>query len=249
MDFPNNASWVHNAVMDALTAENPGIGLYSETGLHGSLKALYAAEPGARVEVRVFGKVVDVLLPGEFVEIQTRNLGSICAKVQRLACNGPVRVVYPIPVVTTIRRLDPASGAIVSERRSSARRDLYSAFDELVHATDIVASPNVRVDLVLVRAVENRQRDGRGSWRRRGDRILSRDLEAIVETVSLETSAEWLSLIPSDLPHPYDSRSLGEALAITPFRARKILYTFCRAGLLRDAGRQGRRKLYARSYQ
>jgi len=230
--------------MENLAAESPGIGLYSETGLHASLKARYAAVPGARVEVRVAGRVVDVVLPGEFVEIQTRSLGSIATKIMRLACVGPVRVVHPIAVSTTIRRIDPGSGELQSERRSNARRDLYSAFDELVRASDLVASPNVILDFVLVKVVETHIRDGGRSWRRKGERVLARELQEILETRSLESREDWLGLIPSTLAQPYDSETLGWALGIQPVRARKILYTYCRAGLLRELGMRGRRKLY-----
>jgi hypothetical protein len=230
--------------MEQLVAENPGIGLYSETGLHASLKARYATAPEARMEVRVAGRVVDVVLPEGFVEIQTRSLGSVATKIMRLACVGPVRVVHPIAVSTTIRRIDPGSGELQSERRSNARRDLYSAFDELVRASDLVASPNVTLDFVMVRVVETRIKDGSGSWRRRGDRVMARELEEILETRSLESREDWLGLIPSTLAQPYDSETLGWALGIQPVRARKMLYTFCRAGLLREAGLRGRRKLY-----
>ena len=230
--------------MENLVAENPGIGLYSETGLHGALKARYAAAPGARVEVKVAGRVVDVVLPGEFVEIQTRSLGSIATKIMRLACVGPVRVVHPIAVSTTIRRIDPESGELQSDRRSNARRDLYSAFDELVRATDLVASPNVTLDFVLVKVVETRMRDVSRSWRRRGDRVLARELDEILETRCLESRRDWLGLIPPTLAQPYDSEILGKALGIHPLRARNILYTYCRAGLLVEAGSRGRRKQY-----
>lgn len=233
--------------MEKLVAENPGIGLYSETGLHASLKARYASVPGARVEVRVAGRVVDVVLPDEFVEIQTRSLGSITTKILRLACVGPVRVVHPIAISTTIRRINPENGELQSERQSNARRDLYSAFDELVRASDLVASPNVTIDFVLARVVETRIKDGSGSWRKRGDRVVARELEQILNTHSLESREDWLGLIPSTLEEPYDSETLGWALGIQPIRARKILYTYCRAGLLREVGLRGRRKQYKAS--
>jgi hypothetical protein len=226
-------------------AESPGIGLYAERGLHAALKALYAARPGARLEVRVAGKVVDVVLPDELVEVQTRNLGSIVDKVLHLACLMPVRVVHPIVAETVIERIDPADGSVSSTRRARTRRDLYSLFDELVKASLLVASPNVRFEVHLVRARELRIRDGSGSWRRRGDRVLSRDLAAVLSTTRLESRADWLSLIPAALDEPFDSASLGAALGIAAPRARKLLYTYAKAGLLRDAGKAGRRKLYA----
>lgn len=227
-----------------LVAESAGIGLYAEHGLHAALKLAYAGQPGARLEVPVAGKVVDVVLPDELVEIQTRNIGSITEKILHLACTGPVRVVHPIVIDTVIERLDPTDGSLVSSRRARTRRDFYSLFDELVHAPLLVGSPNVRFDVVLVRVRELRVRDGSGSWRRRGDRVLSRDLSDVVSTSSLNSRADWLALIPAALVPPYDSATLGAALGISAPRARKILYVLARAGLLREAGVSGRRKLY-----
>lgn len=229
-----------------IVAESPGIGLYAERGLHAALKVAYASAPGARLEVRIAGKVVDVALPDEVVEVQTRNIGSIAEKVLHLACVVPVRIVHPVVVETIIERIDPADGSVASSRRAKTRKDLYSAFDELVRAPLVVASPNVRFDIALVRVRELRVRDGSGSWRRRGDRVLSRDLECVVGTTSLDTRDDWLALIPASLAEPYDSVALGAALGIGSVRARKILYTYAKAGLLSVTGKAGNRKLYGR---
>ena len=227
-----------------LVAESPGIGLYAERGLHAALKAVYASRPGARLEAAVAGRIVDVVLPGELIEVQTRNIGAIAEKILHLACVMPVRIVHPIVVETEIQRLDPADGSLASTRKAKTRRDFYSLFDELVRASLLVASPNVRFDVVQVRVREVRLRDGSGSWRRRGDRVLSRDLQEIVSTRSLDTRADWLGLMPPGLGRLYDSSSLGAALGIPAHRARKLLYTYARAGLLREAGKAGNRKLY-----
>lgn len=227
--------------------EKPGIGVYAETGLHAALKAVYAARsPEARVEACVAGKIVDVVLPDEFVEVQTRDLHSLVGKVLALADLKPVRIVHPVLAEKLIERLDPKSGSLVSRRQSPAHRDIYSVFDELVHASRLVADPKIRFDIVFVRAIEQRVRDGAGSWRRRGDRILSRELAEIISTKSFTTRADWLALIPNDLAEPYDSTRLGDALAIGSHRARKIIYTFAKAGLLQEIDRQGRHKRYIR---
>ena len=85
-----------------------------------------------------------------------------------------------------------------------------------------------------------------GSWRRKGDRTLGRELDEVIETLSLDGPLDWLALLPggASRDEPWDSAALGDALGIRPERARKILYTFAKAGLMEPFGKAGRRKLY-----
>ncbi len=228
-------------------AEHAGINLYAEGSLHAELKRRLAG-PGDRFEVPVDGKVVDLVkADGELLEVQTVGLGKLAPKVLYLAARGHrVRVVYPIAVETRIRRLNPDSGELVSERRSPKHGDIYQLFDELVHASALIAAPRVSFEVVFVRDAVLRVRDGSGSWKRRGDRTADRMLEELLSSRRLTTRSDWLSLIPRDLATPFDSRGLGEALGVAPERVRKLLYAYARAGLLVEVGRAGRRKLYAR---
>jgi hypothetical protein len=229
-------------------AEFSGINLYAEQSLHAQLKS-YLAAPGDRLEARVEGRVVDLVRSsGELVEVQTGNLGKIVPKVLALAALGrSVRVVHPVAAEREIRRLDPKTEELVSTRRSPKRGDLYSAFDELVKAPGLIASRNVTLEVLLVRTAEIKTRDGSGSWRRRGDRIVDRELVEVLSSRSFRTRGQWLALIPKSLPPPWSSSSLGAKLGIGPDRARKILYCLARAGLLIEGGRDGRRKLYERA--
>jgi hypothetical protein len=228
-----------------IVAEFSGINLYAEMSLHAQLKS-YLASPGDRLEARVEGKVVDLVRSGgELVEVQTGNLGKIVPKVLSLTSAGKrVRVVYPVAAEREIRRLDPKTEELVSTRRSPKRGDLYSVFDELVKATALIASRNVTVEILLVRTAEIKTRDGSGSWRRRGDRTIDRELVEVLSSRSFRTKGQWLAIIPKSLPQPWSSPTLGAALGISPERARKVLYCLSRAGLIVDAGKEGRRKTY-----
>lgn len=227
-------------------AERAGINLYSEQSLHSQLKEAYA-EAGDRLESPVLGKVVDLVKSdGELVEVQTKSLGKIAAKVLALAAAGHrVRIVHPVSVETSIRRIDPATGEHLSTRRSPKRGDVYSVFEELVHASGLIAARNVSLEVVLVKTIETRSRDGSGSWRRRGDRTADRELAEILSSRVFSSRADWLRLIPRSLEPPWSSGSLGEALGIDATRARQILYCFAKAALVSEEGREGRRKLYS----
>ena len=231
--------------MNDFVAECSGINLYAEHSLHAQLKA-YLAAPGDRLEARVEGRVVDLVRSGgELVEVQTAGLGKIVPKVLALAAAGNrVRVVHPIVVEKVIRRLDPKTEELLSTRKSPKRCDLYDIFEELTRASPLIASRNVTVEALLVKTAEVKVRDGSGSWWRKGDRTVDRELIEVLSSRSFRTKSQWLSLIPKSLPPPWSSAALGEALGIEPDRARKILYCLARAGLLSEAGKDGRRKAY-----
>jgi hypothetical protein len=226
-------------------AERAGINLYSEHSLHASLKE-HLAGPGDRLEALVGGRVVDLVrADGELVEVQTGGLGKIVPKVLALARAGHrVRVVHPVAAEREIRRLDPRTRELLSVRRSPKRGDVFSVFDELVKASGLIASRNVTVEVLLVRIAEVKTRDGTGSWRKRGDRTVDRELVEVLSSRSFRTRGQWLALLPKGLAPPWTSAALGDALGIAPDRARKILYCLARAGLLAEAERQGRRKAY-----
>jgi hypothetical protein len=234
--------------MEGFAAEKEGINLYAEYSLHEELKK-YLASPGDRLEAPVEGKVIDLVRSGgELVEVQTRQLGKIAGKVLALAGKGyKVRVVHPIELERQVRRLDPVTEEVLSTRKSPKRGDLYALFDELVHAPGLIAARNVTIEALMVKSVETKTRDGTGSWRRKGDRTVDRELAGIVSSRSFRTKSQWLALIPKSLPAPWTSPSLGEALGIKPERARKLLYCFCRAGLLAEAGKVGRAKAYEKA--
>jgi hypothetical protein len=224
-----------------------GIGVYAESGLHAELKR-HLAGPDDAFEVAIEGKIIDLVRQGpageELVEVQTKRLDKIAPKVLALAKGHKVRVVHPVPVEILIVRLDPVTGKVLSERKSPKRGDLFSIFDELVRAPSLIAARNVTLEILLVRSRELRTRDGSGSWRRRGDKTLSRDLEEVVSSTVFATRRDWLKLIPRGLEAPWTSQSLGEALGIGADRARKILYSYVRAGLVAELGKDGRRKIY-----
>lgn len=231
-----------------MVAEKAGINLYSEYSLHAQLKERLAG-PGDRLEASVGGKVVDLVrADGELVEVQTGHLGQIVPKVLALAASGHrVRVVYPISVEREIRRLDPKTGELLSVRRSPKRGDLYHLFDELVKASGLVAAKGVTVEALFVRSSETKTRDGSGSWRRRGDRTIDRELLEVLDSRSFRTRSQWLALLPKGLPEPWTSASVAEALGASSDAARKLLYCLCRAGLIVEAGKSGRHKAYGKA--
>ncbi len=245
-------------------AERAGINLWSEYGLHAQLK-LWAAQnlsraarnlsraarsdaPSPRFEVPVLGRVVDLVLPdGEIVEIQTSKLGSIQEKAIYLAGAGHrVRIIHPVIARSVVVRLDPETGEVLSRRKSPKRRDFWSVFDEMVHAPLLLSTPGIVVEVLSVEVEDLRMLDGAGSWRRKGDSLLDRRLSAVRESRVMACPADWLALLPAE-EGSWTTESLSESLGIATSAARKILYTFTKAGYLAGAGKAGRFKRYCRA--
>jgi hypothetical protein len=227
--------------------ETEGINIYSEGALHASLKKHIFRE-GDRLEVAIGGKVVDLVRAnGDLVEIQTKRLDRIVDKVLGLAQFGHVHVVLPLAVETLIHRIDPATGELLATRKSPRHCDIYYIFDEMVRATSLIGAENVTIEACFVKIQEFRTRDGTGSWRRKGERTVARELLEVLETRRFDSKMEWLRILPESATAPdtvWDSASLASALAIAPARARKILYSLRKADILLDLGKLGTRKTF-----
>lgn len=219
------------------------IGQLNETDLHEQLKCIYAGEHG-RMETDVDGFVVDVVLPHELVEIQTRGLGKLRRKIERLREDHQLRIVYPVAVRTQLIKLN-ANGAVISSRRSPKRGRLESVFRELTSLADLLPHENVTMEIVLVEAAERRIDDGKGSWRRRGVSILSRALTNVRETVALHTAADYLTLLPPGLPHEFTNRDLSAASSLPYGLVQPMTSSFRKMGLITICGKRGRELVYA----
>ena len=220
------------------------IGELNETGLHEDLKRLYA--DGARTEVEIDGYVVDVLRDDEIIEIQTRHLAKLEAKLRHLARTRRVRLVHPVAASTVIVKIG-TSGEVISTRRSPRRGRLEDAFREITTIAPILPRRNITVEVVLVEVVEERRDDGAGSWRRKGVSITGRRLERVVTSHRFRTGADYLSMLPAGLPDPFTNADVG-ALAGLPYRQVQPLTSSLRKmGLIEITGRRGSEILYRRA--
>ena len=219
------------------------IGRLNETDLHEQIKHLYAGPDGA-TEVTVDGWVVDAVVGGELVEIQTRGFRKLRRKIEALCPTHRLRIVHPVAVETTIIRID-GGGAVISSRRSPRRGRVEEVFREIGWIADLLPHPAITVEAVLVRVVETRIDDGRGSWRRRGVSVVSRALGAVDETRSFTTAADYLSILPSPLPRRFTNQDLEALTGLGYTTVQPITNALRKMGLLRVLGKEGRRQLLA----
>jgi hypothetical protein len=220
-----------------------GIGELNESSLHSWLKAWYAADGGAS-EVPVGRYVADaVLADGRVVEIQTGRLGKIRDKLAAMLELRPVRLAFPIAVEKHLVVYDAEGRDVLYRRRSPKRGSVLLMVDELVGLARLLARPGFEVEVLLTREEEVRRKDGSGPWRRKGVARVDRRVLAVVGRRLFRGPADWAALLPAGCPPRFDHRELAAALRVPLERARRVSYCLRAAGVLRVAGRDGRRFL------
>jgi hypothetical protein len=214
----------------------------TEQSLHNQLKDRYAGM-GGTVEAAVDGYVVDVVVGGTLLEIQTGNFGAIRQKIHDLLGGHRVRLVHPVPLNKWIVRLDTRGGQ-TSRRRSPKKGRVEEVFYELVHTPELIGHPGLELEVVMVDAEELWADDGRGSWRRRRWSIADRRLLSVVESRVFTDPGDYLGLVPEALRPGFTAADLARESVLRSGLAQKMVYSLRKAGLLEPAGRRGRSNLY-----
>jgi hypothetical protein len=209
-----------------------------ETTLHADLKEIYRME-GGLVETWVDGYLIDVVKPDLLVEIQTRSFGALKQKLDHLLADHPVRIVHPIAKEKFIilRSMD---GNVVWRRRSPKRGKIVDLFYELVYIAKWASHPNFSFEVLLTSEDEQRIKDGRGSWRRKGVSIQDRRLNRIIERHLFLSTKDYRLLLPEPLEVPFTNNQLAEILSIPHHLASKMTYTLTQIGVLEIVGKSGR---------
>ena len=218
-----------------------GIGSLNETPLHRALKA-HVAPPGSRFEVDVGGYVIDVVAPDMLIEIQTRSVGKMRAKLGALLPQYRLRLVIPVAGCRWIVKNLP-DGA-VSRRRSPKRAGLLDVFHELVAVPELLAHPNLEIEVVVTEETENRSHVAGKAWRRRGWVTTGRDLVAVRESMVFTAPRDLLTLLPAALPCEFTTKDLSGATGVTLRLAQRIVYCLLRLDLIARASKVGRLQSY-----
>ncbi|HEU4895430.1 MAG TPA: hypothetical protein VFT85_06300 [Acidimicrobiia bacterium] len=219
------------------------IGTLRERPLHASLKDWYA-RPGDQVECPVEGFVIDLVRDDLLIEIQTRSFSSMKRKLTSLLELGHrVRIVHPIAIDRWIVKIDE-SGTVLGRRRSPKHGDPTDVFAELVSFPELLAHPNLEIDLVLTNEDEIRRHDPDMAWRRRGWIVVERHLLEVVESLPLRDVGDITALIPAGVPDPFTTADLADALGRPRRAGQQMAYCLARAGILNIAGKRGKSVLY-----
>ncbi|MBN1352853.1 hypothetical protein JXJ21_25920 [candidate division KSB1 bacterium] len=222
------------------------IGTKNEKSLHAAIKEMISL-PGDQLEVRVDGYIIDIVRDDLLIEIQTRNFSSISFKLRRLIQNHKLRLVYPIPQLKRIIRIDPSNHEIISSRKSPRSRGLIDIFDELVRIPHLICHDNFSLEVLLIEEEEIRCNDGEGSWRRKGVSIIDRQLISVLGQVEFRTRRDFLRFVPDRLNQPFTNREIAEETGISIHQSRRVSYTLKKMGVLTEVGRKGNELLFEKA--
>jgi hypothetical protein len=218
------------------------IGVLNEGPLHAALKSAYAAH-GGEMEVSVDSFVADAVRGGVMYEIQTGSFSGLGRKLATLADIGPVVLVHPIAQTTTI--VKEAAGAKPKRRKSPLHGEPIHIVNELVYIPQLLNHPNFSVEVVMteeesVRQFDKAKRRGRGGWRTVERRLLS-----LGDGQRLSAMEDLFEFLETDLPEPFTTRHLADALRQSLDIAQKMAYCLRHSGVTKIVGKQGNSLLYA----
>jgi hypothetical protein len=209
-----------------------------ETTLHRQLKERYATE-GALVEQRLGRYRIDVVRPGELVEIQLASLTAIRDKVAALLKKHRVLLVKPIVVRKHLVKLRRAGGKEVSRRRSPKQGTLLDLFDELVHFTRVFPHRRLTLEVLLIEIEERRYPGhGRRRWRRDNDhQVEDQRLVEVHGAHAFRTPADLCRMLPPALPQPFHTGHIAEHLGVARWIAQRMAYCLRETGAIRSVGK------------
>jgi len=216
------------------------------TELHLALQRHYAGETGL-IEAELDGYRADVLRDGVIYEIQTASLSSIRRKLQDLSRRHRVVLVVPLAAEEVIVRVDPQSGEELSARRSPRRARVTDIFEELLYLAPLLRRDNLALEVVMTVQRELRRDDGAGSWRRKGVSVIGHELVEIVATHRFKRPADFLDLLPPELPARFTVADLARAAEVRRWMAGRMAYGLRKLGAIRKVGKRGNAFVYRRA--
>lgn len=218
------------------------VGTLREKPLHAALKRWYT-EDGDRIEAPIDGFVIDLVRGRQLIEIQTRGFSSMKRKLANLVDAHPVHLVYPIPAVKWIVKVDDV-GEVISRRRSPKRSAAVDVFAELVSFPHLVGHPHFSLEVLLIHEEEVRRFDGEKAWRRKGWVVEERRLLEVVDRLTIDSPEALRTLLPEELPQEFTTADLAEALGRPRRLAQQMTYCLRHVGVIGVVGKSGNAIVY-----
>lgn len=192
------------------------INTYNESNLHNTLKTMYAVNYEGKTELKKNGYIYDVITKkDEIYEIQTANLSKLLPKLLSTLENGyKITVVYPLIITKTIILYD-TDGNIIYKRKSPKKGNIYNLFDELTGIYPVLLNKNFTLEVLEITMKEERIKTTQPIQTKNNRRRFKKDwyktnkkLEDILSTKRFNTSDDYISLLPENLPETFCAKDL-----------------------------------------
>ena len=222
-----------------------GINTFNENPLHLALKE-WCAGPDAEFEVPLDGYIIDAIVDGVLIEVQTRNFTQMRSKLKKLVESHPVRLVHPVSYEKWIVRQDP-EGKRLSRRKSPKRGRMEEVFRELVTFPQLMAERNFSLEVVLIQEEEIRVVDGKRRRRGRDFRRDERRLLKVLDSRLFMQPRDMAALIPDSVDEPFTTSDIANACNMPRFLAQKMAYCLREMGAIVPLARRKTGIRYTRS--
>ena len=146
----------------------------------------------------------------------------------------------------------PSGGSVAAKllrrRRSPKRGHIYDIFDELIYFTRVFPHRNLVIEVPLINIEEWSYPTPPSKKRRRRPpkkyTVEDQRLVEVIDTYQFRAASDLCSLLPSDLPQPFDTAQLAEAMETKRWIAQKVAYCLRHMKAIKMAGKKGNAMLY-----
>ncbi len=228
--------------MAAKENNNPHIGTLNERSLHASLKK-HLTQKGDQVEVKLENYVIDLMRGETLIEIQTRSFAAMRRKLEYLLPQYKIKLYHPIAAKKWIVRVN-RDGTFLKRRRSPRKGSVFDIFNELLSLRSVALHPNFELHILMIEVEEVWKDDGKGSWRKKFWSVHDHLLLKVTEDCCLNDSADYLALLPDNLPETFTNADLITAQKCSKRMAGKATYALREMGLIEQIGIQNRYHMF-----
>jgi hypothetical protein len=223
---------------------NRKIGTLGEKTLHAVLKYFYEPDVAFQ-EVKVGPYVADIAREGAIVEIQTRAFDRLREKLSFYLSEGfVVTVVYPIPAIKWICKVNETNGELLEKRKSPKKGTVFDVMPELYKIKPLLGHKNLDFEILLLEVQDIRRVTGK----RKGKKQKTERFECIPLTL-LERRRfgcwhGYQDFLPDQLPETFTSTTFSELTHLSVSKASLTLNLLLSVGLVERIGKEGRSYLY-----
>ncbi len=223
--------------------ERAGIGTYGEKTLHAVLK--HYLEPDASChEVKTGGFVADIYRESGIIEIQTRSFNTLRRKLAAFLEVSTVTVAYPVARTKWLTWLDRETGEVTKKRKSPKTGSPCEAFYELYKIKQLLTHPNLRLLILMLDIEETRNLDGWSEDKKKGSSRYERIPVDIIEEICINSIADYIKLIPHNLPGEFTTKDFRKASGLSLSTAQTALNVLYSVGAVTRVGKSGNTYLY-----